>query len=154
MTNENANNSFDMSDLVIRQRIEAYAAALDANKGAKTDIKDDLLTQFSREVENLQAQLGQIEQAFGKGDAMAHVMREALESAKSRLETRKIELAMEKEEQELEARENIKVVEKAPVFEQRKQEEERNRSMEWLVAMAFATQRPKAYSFAGPGAAL
>lgn len=138
MNQDNAQTSFDMTDLIIRQRVDAYKAALEANKGAKLDVQDDMLSQFSREVDNMQAQLAQVEKAFGKDDPMAQVLREALESAQCRLDTRKIELEMAREDEEEAAMEERKLANqpaKPLAFERKQPVEDKGTRMAWLFLM-------------------
>lgn len=90
---------FCLEDLTIRNRVLAFQAALDATADA-APVKDDMLAQFSREVDDLLAQLTQVEKQFGKNSPMAGVLREALESARCRKATRRIELGIEDEEAE------------------------------------------------------
>lgn len=138
--NEDTKTSFDVNDLIIRKRIDAYNAALQSNAAARIEVKDDLLAQFSREVENLQSQLGQVEQSFGKNDPMARVLREAVESAKSRLETRRIELALDKEEDEAKQKAAKKVA-FTPVFERKAEPEKQGiGGLGWAAAYILLTQ--------------
>jgi capsule polysaccharide export protein KpsE/RkpR len=88
----------DFVDLTIRNRVLALKAALEATN-VPSPARDALLAQFEREVEDLQNQLGTVEKQFGKNTPMAQILREALESAQCRLETRRIELGMEDDEE-------------------------------------------------------
>lgn len=90
---------FDVEDLTIRNRVLAYKKALETMPSAAKS-RDALLSQFVREVNDLRAQLTQVEAAFGPDDPMAQVLREALASAESRRDTRRIELGEEEGEGE------------------------------------------------------
>ncbi len=93
------NTSFDAADLTIRNRVKEYSDAL-SNMSAKTSKqKDALFSQLCSEVENLQSQLRNAEQMFGAGDEMVSVLKEALQSAECRRETRRIELGLDGEEE-------------------------------------------------------
>lgn len=89
--------SFCPADLAIRNRVLAFKAALDATP-VEAPIQDELLASFCREVENLQSQLATVEAQFGRDTPMARVLREALESARCRKATRRIELGLDEEE--------------------------------------------------------
>lgn len=99
MTKEALQTGFSKEDLTIRNRVLAYKAALDATSG-DSSARDELLVKFTREVADLTAQLVQVESSFGPNDPMAQVLREALGSARSRRDTRRIELGLEPEKDE------------------------------------------------------
>ena len=149
--NEDKRTSFETADLILRQRVDSYNAALQSHAASRVDVKDDLLTQFSREVGNMQSQLDKVEKAFGKNDPMARILREALESAKSRLETRKIELGVDKKEDEAKQKAEKKPA-AAPVFT-RKEEEPANRSsaLGWAAAYVLLNNNNRKPGMAGFG---
>lgn len=103
MGSEALKTGFDAEDLTIRNRVLAYKAALDATSG-QSPARDELLMQFSREIADLTAQLTQVERNFGPNDPMAEVLREALGSARSRRDTRRIEMGLEPEKEEKEGK--------------------------------------------------
>lgn len=142
MSHDNDQTSFNLMDLTIRKRVEAYSAAMEANKDVKVEAKDSLLSQFSREVDNMSAQLAQVEKAFGHNDPMAQVLRQALESARCRKETREIELKLEREEREEEQR----AIHRKPhqselgfVRAQTQEPEKKSSGLVWVAIMALST---------------
>lgn len=134
MNNELHKTGFDREDLAIRNRVLAYKAALDATPQA-SNARDELLMQFTREVADLSAQLAQVENSFGTNDPMALVLREALGSARSRRDTRRIELGLEPEQDEQKAKKAALVpVQEQPV-------DAKSDAMAWMVLVVLAWDR-------------
>ena len=126
---------FDAEDLKIRNRVLAYKAALDATPSAAS-ARDELLMQFVREVADLTAQLTQVERNFGPNDPMAEVLREALSSARSRRDTRRIELGLEPEKEEQAKKAQLTIV-------QPQQTEEKDGSLAWMLMVMVAWDRSR-----------
>lgn len=127
---------FDAEDLTIRNRVLAYKKALDATP-VSVPGRDALLSQFVREVNDLRAQLAQVEKAFGMDDPMAQVLREALASAESRRDTRRIELGEDGEGEEGRARQPVQSVAATPEKQQKHDHDE----FLWAMLLFWSWQR-------------